>query len=361
MQLHGGNSAEIAQKYDLDERMILDFSSNINPLGFPSSVPALLKQDTATIVRYPDTHSTNLRKVIARRIGVNIGNIIVGNGSTELIYLLPRVFKPRSALILQPTFTEYQASLLSSGCVLRYLALKERYNFSVDLDEVVDLLPNIDILYVCNPNNPTGVLLKKDALQPLIVEAGKRNVVLVVDESFMDFSGYDSLAEEAVKRDNLIVLNSMTKFFGIPGLRLGYLVAHKKTVELISKHKEPWSVNVLAQRIGVACIADHVFCARTRQFVSRERHYLYTQLNAIQGLKAYDSSANFLLAKIVKNGLTSTGLYSALAREGILIRDCRSFKGMGGKFIRLAVKKRKQNQRLIKELKSIVGGVQRVT
>ena len=109
MQLHGGNSAEIAHKYDLDERMILDFSSNINPLGFPSSVPALLKQDTATIARYPDTHSTNLRKVIAPRIGVNINNIIVGNGSTELIYLLPRVFKPRSALILQPTFTEYQS------------------------------------------------------------------------------------------------------------------------------------------------------------------------------------------------------------------------------------------------------------
>lgn len=361
MQLHGGNSAEIAHKYDLDEGRILDFSSNINPLGFPSSVPALLKQDTATIARYPDTHSTNLRKVIAPRIGVDVKNIIVGNGSTELIYLLPRVFKPLSALILQPTFTEYQLSLLSSGCVLRYLTLKERYHFRADIDEVVALLPKIDILYICNPNNPTGVLLKKDELKPLIVEAGKRNVLLVVDESFMDFSGDDSLAEEAVKRDKLIVLNSMTKFFGIPGLRLGYLVAHGQTVERINKHKEPWSVNILAQRIGLACLTDDAFSTRTRQFVSRERHYLYTQLNAIEGLKAYDSSANFLLAKILKKGLTSTELYSALAREGILIRDCRSFKGMGTKFIRLAVKKRKQNQRLILKLKNIIGGVNRAS
>ncbi len=361
MQLHGGNSAEIAQKYDLDEGRILDFSSNINPLGFPASVTTLLRKDTGAIACYPDTHSTNLRKVIAPRIGVTTGNIIVGNGSTELIYLLPRVFKPRSALILQPTFTEYQASLLSSGCALRFLLLKERYNFRVEIDEIVPLLPEIDILYVCNPNNPTGVLLTKEALKPLIIEAGKRNVVVVVDESFMDFSGDDSLAEEAVKRDKLIVLNSMTKFFGIPGLRLGYLVAHGKTVERINKHKEPWSVNVLAQRIGMACLKDDAFCARTIQFVSRERHYLHTQLNAIEGMKAYDSSANFLLSKIVKNGLTSTEVYTALAREGILIRDCRSFKGMGTKFIRLAVKKRKQNDRLIAALKSLVGGVKRAS
>lgn len=361
MQLHGGNSAEIAQKYDLDEDRILDFSSNINPLGFPASVTTLLRQDIGTIACYPDTHSTNLRKVLAPRIGVTTRNIIVGNGSTELIYLLPRVFKPRSALILQPTFTEYQASLLSSGCALRFLPLKERYSFRVDLDEMIPLLPEIDILYVCNPNNPTGVLLKKEALKSLIVEAGKRDVVVVVDESFMDFSGADSLAEESVKSDKLIVLNSMTKFYGIPGLRLGYLVAHGKTVERINKHKEPWSVNVLAQRIGSACLKDNAFCARTRQFVSRERHYLYTQLNALEGIKAYDSSANFLLSKIVKNGLTSTEVYNALAREGILIRDCRSFKGMGTKFIRLAVKQRKQNNRLIKALKSIVGGVKRAS
>ena len=359
MQLHGGNSAEIARKYDLDERRIIDFSSNINPLGFPSSVTKLLMKDTSTIARYPDTHSTNLRKVIAPRIGADLKNIIVGNGSTELIYLLPRVFKPRVALILQPTFTEYQSSLFSSGCALRYLSLKERYHFRADIDKVVASLPKIDILYICNPNNPTGVLLNKDVLKPLIDEAGKRNVLLVVDESFMDFSGDDSLAEEAVKREKLIVLHSMTKFFGIPGLRLGYLVAHGKTAERINKHKEPWSVNILAQRIGLACLEDDAFSARTRQFVAQERHYLYDQLNSIEGLKAYDSSANFLLSKIVKKGLTSTELYSALAREGILIRDCRSFRGMGAKFIRLAVKKRKQNQRLIKSLKSIVGGMNR--
>ena len=355
MQLHGGNSAEIAQKYGLDEQAIIDFSSNINPLGFPTGIRNLLKRDASVITRYPDTHSSHLRKMIASRIGVNEKNIIVGNGSTELIYLLPRVFNPRTALILQPTFTEYQASLESLGCTIRHLHLDEGAHFSVKIDDVFPLLPKVDIIYLCNPNNPTGVLVKRDDLKLLIPVAAKRGVLCVVDESFIDFSGDESLAGEAATRNNLIILKSMTKFFGIPGLRLGYLIARGDTVTRINKHKEPWSVNVLAQRVGAACLEDHYFYANSRQLVSRERHYLHTQLNGIEGLRAYGSSANFLLLKIVKNGLSSTEIYHALAREGILIRDCRSFRGMGSKFIRIAVKKRTQNQLLIKALKKIVG------
>jgi threonine-phosphate decarboxylase len=354
MQLHGGNSGEIAKKYGLDEQAIIDFSANINPLGFPKGIKALLNKNTAVITRYPDTHSTHLRKIIASRNGVHEKNIIVGNGSTELIYLLPRVFNPRVALIPQPTFREYQASLESMGCTIRHLPLDERSLFRVKIDDMLSLLPKVDIIYLCNPNNPTGVLEKRDYLKPLIAEAAKKDVLCVVDESFIDFSGDESLGGEAVKRNNLIILKSMTKFFGIPGLRLGYMIAQRPTVACINKQKEPWSVNVLAQRVGAFCFKDNHFSTRTRQFVSRERHYLYNQVNGIKGLRTYDSSTNFLLIKILKNGLTSTEIYNSLAGDGILIRDCRSFKGMGKKFIRIAVKKRKQNQLLIKALKKIV-------
>ena len=355
MQLHGGNSAEIAQQYGLDERTIIDFSSNINPLGFPTGIKSLLKKNTSVINRYPDTHSSNLRKIIASRIGVHEKNIIVGNGSTELIYLLPRVLNPRTALILQPTFTEYQASLKSMGCTVRHLPLDERTQFSVKIDDILPLLPKVNVVYLCNPNNPTGILVKRDDLKFLISKAAKRGVLLVVDESFIDFSGEESLADEAVKRKNLIILKSMTKFFGIPGLRLGYLITQGKIVARLNKHKEPWSVNVLAQRVGEVCLNDDHFYDNSREFVSRERLYLYTQLNDIKGLKVYDSSSNFLLSKIVKNGLSSTEIYNTLAREGLLIRDCRSFRGMGTKFIRIAVKRRKQNQLLIKAIRKIVG------
>jgi threonine-phosphate decarboxylase len=146
----------------------------------------------------------------------------------------------------------------------------------------------------------------------------------------------------------------MTKFYGIPGLRLGFLISHKKTIARINKHKEPWSVNVLAQRVGEVCLKDHQFSALTRDFVVRERNYLYTQMKGIKGLRAFDSSANYLLVKVEKNGLSSTEIYRSLARDGLLIRDCRSFRGMGTRFIRVAVKKRKQNQLLLKALRKIV-------
>jgi threonine-phosphate decarboxylase len=355
MQVHGGNSAEIARKYGLDEQTIIDFSSNINPLGFPTGIQDLLKKDISVITRYPDTHSSSLRKIITSRIGVPEKNIIVGNGSTELIYLLPRVFNPQTALILQPTFSEYQASLESMGCAVRHFSLDENAHFRVNTDDIIPLMSKVDIIYVCNPNNPTGVLVKPGDLKPLVTQAAKRDILFVVDESFMDFAGDESLAGEAVKRKNLIILKSMTKFFGIPGLRLGYLIAHGKTVESINKHKEPWSVNVLAQRVGEACLTDDSFYGNTRQFVSRERKYLYRQLNGITGLRVYDSSVNFLLLKIVKKILSSTEIYHILARQGFLIRDCRSFRGMGTNFIRIAVKRRKQNQLLIKAIKKIMG------
>ncbi|MDX1778718.1 MAG: aminotransferase class I/II-fold pyridoxal phosphate-dependent enzyme, partial [Thermodesulfobacteriota bacterium] len=225
MQVHGGNSAEVARKYGLDEQTIIDFSSNINPLGFPTGIQDLLKKDISVITRYPDTHSSSLRKIITSRIGVPEKNIIVGNGSTELIYLLPRVFNPQTALILQPTFSEYQASLESRGCAVRHFSLDEKAQFRVNTDDIIPLMSKVDIMYVCNPNNPTGVLVKRGDLKPLVTKAAKRGILFVVDESFMDFAGDESFAGEAVKRKNLIILKSMTKFFGIPGLRLGYLIA----------------------------------------------------------------------------------------------------------------------------------------
>ena len=151
-----------------------------------------------------------------------------------------------------------------------------------------DELRKVNVLYLCNPNNPTGILMKRDDLKFLISKAAQSGVLLVVDESFIDFSGDKSLAGEAVQRKNLIILKSMTKFFGIPGLRLGYLVAQGKIVARINKHKEPWSVNVLAQRVGAFCLKDNQFTTRTREFVSRERNYLYTQLNEIKGLMKKD-------------------------------------------------------------------------
>ena len=354
MQVHGGNVREIARTYRLDEAGVLDFSSNCNPLGFPPGIRSLFQREAATILHYPDTLCTELLRELAQESGVGEKNIIAGNGSTELIYLIPRALKPRAALIINPTFGEYERSLSSMGCDIECIHLKERSHFRIKTDEVIPLLSRVEILYLCNPGNPTGVLTGRDEIQTLIQAAEKRGVVVVLDEAFMEFSDNHSLAHQVTQRKGLIVLRSMTKFFGIPGLRLGYLLAPSGMIAAISPHKEPWSVNTLAQKAGITCLADEPFRVKTRRFIVRERRYLFTQLSAIQGLVPYTSSTNFILSKITRRGLTSTTLYQSLAKKGILIRDCRSFRGMGSKFIRVAVKKRMHNDLLIRETRKIV-------
>jgi len=175
-----------------------------------------------------------------------------------------------------------------------------------------------------------------------------------VDEAFMDFSDNHSRAHQVRKQKGLIILRSMTKFFGIPGLRLGYLLAPAGMIAAINMHKEPWSVNTLAQKAGIACLEDEPFRVKTKRFIERERPYLFFQLAAIEGLQPYASATNFILSKITRKGLTSAELYQALAKKGILVRDCRSFRGLGNKFIRVAVKKRKHNDLLISETRKIV-------
>lgn len=356
MQVHGGNTGEVSRRHGVAEDAIIDFSSNSNPLGFPPAVRALLARGALLLTRYPDTHSTELREVLAPALACSPRNIIVGNGSTELIYLLPRVLKPRRALVLKPTFSEYEKSLHAAGCAVQYLTLREKRGFRVRVEEAFGLLKRTDMIFLCNPNNPTGMLVGDGELRELLDQAEKQGVVVVVDEAFMDFTPQESLAREVNLRSNLIVVRSMTKFFAVPGIRLGYLLAPAALVRRLNTHKEPWTVNGLAQSIGVACMADSRFGEKTRRFVDAERRYLVSRLKAVGGLHPYCSSANYLLVNISRRGLSSSLLYEELAGQGILIRDCRSFKGLGGRFIRVAVKGRRHNRMLIAALARAVEG-----
>jgi len=355
MQIHGGNIRDVSRKYTIKESNIIDFSSNINPLGFPKAIHTIIPKELNKIVSYPDSQSTQLKETIAKKLGLDEKTILVGNGSTELIYLIPRVLKPKHALIPLPTFIEYGKSLLSVNCELRYLHLNAKQKFRLNIEETVPSLKKGEILYVCNPNNPTGLLLSGNEVSSLVAKAEKKGVMVIVDEAFMDFCEDNSAIDQVKKRENLIVIRSLTKFFAIPGLRLGYLVANQKLVHKMSLFKEPWSVNILAQKAGEACFNDESFALRTKRFIAKERTYLISELGKIKGLKVYDSSTNYILLKIVRPGLSSGRLYDSLARQGLLIRDCRSFKGLGNNYIRVAVKRRKENTLLITHLKNIVG------
>ncbi len=356
IQVHGGNLREISRRYELEEGAILDFSSNINPLGCPPAARALLRHGASLLASYPDTRCGELREALAASLRCAPQNIVAGNGSTELIYLIPRAFKPRRALVLVPAFSEYERSLLAAGCAVRSVPLQEAEPFRVPFGKVLALLHRVDMLFLGNPNNPGGTLMDQDELCALLGAAEKKGVLAVVDEAFVDFSPRHSLVGNIRRRKNLMLLRSMTKFYGIPGIRLGYLVGSTPLLKQLNRYKEPWTVNALAQKIGVACAADERFAARTRRFVDSERDYLFTRLQSISGLQPRPSSTNYLLVKITRGGLSSAKLYEKLARQGILVRDCRSFRDMGNRFIRVAVKRRSDNRRLLAALQQVVGG-----
>lgn len=354
IQVHGGNRLEISRRYAIAEDAIIDFSSNINPLGCPSSVRPLVRNGVALLTAYPDSHCLELREALAAAWGCSSQHIIAGNGSTELIHLLPRVLRPRRALIFTPTFSEYEASLRAAGCAIHTISLRDGEGFRMPAREAISFLPRVDVLYLCNPNNPTGTLAEPNLLAALLAAAEKQKVLVVVDEAFMDFAPDHSLVRSAGRRNNLLVLRSMTKFFGIPGIRLGYLVGPPQLIKRLYRHKEPWTVNTLAQKIGIACMAEHRFAAETRRFVAAERAYLFSRLQSIPGLQPIPSAANYLLLKITCRRLSSAIVYEELARRGILVRDCRSFKGMGARYIRVAVKRRRENRLLLAALKEVV-------
>jgi threonine-phosphate decarboxylase len=356
IQEHGGNLREISRHYGVDEDAIVDFSSNSNPLGCPAAVRTIFRNGVSLLSSYPDIHCAELREALAVALGCGPQNIIAGNGSTELIYLIPRAFKPRRALILNPTFSEYEKSLLAAGCAVRSLPLHEEEQFRVSPREVSGLLSRVDMLFLCNPNNPTGVLMRRDALSAILTEAGKKGVLAVVDEAFVDFAPRSSIVGDIRRRKNLMVLRSMTKFYGIPGIRLGYLVGSSHLVRQLNRFKEPWTVNALAQKIGIACAADRKFAVESRRFIDAERDYLVSQLQSISGLQPWPSSANYVLLQITRGGLSSGEVYEKLAGQGILVRDCRSFKGMGNRFLRVAVKRRQDNRRLLAALQNVAGG-----
>ena len=354
MQVHGGNLREISRLYHIDEEAIIDFSSSINPLGCPSGVRLLLRKGAALLSSYPDSHCNQFREALAASLGCAPLHIIAGNGSTELIYLIPRAFKPRRALVFSPSFSEYERGLREAGCAVQTIPLQEGDGFRVRAEQAIALLPRVDMLFLCNPNNPTGALMEPDKLGALLAAAKKSGVLVVVDEAFVDFAPRHSVAGKAVSGRTVMVLRSMTKFFGIPGIRLGYLVGPPPLVAQLNRHKEPWTVNALAQKIGIACAADKDFADDTRRFVAAERGLLFSRLGSIPGLQPRPSSANYLLLKITGRGLSSTRLYEELARRGILVRDCRSFTGMGNKYIRVAVKLRRDNRLLLAALKTVV-------
>lgn len=356
MGLHGGNLKEAQERYLLKKEEIIDFSANINPLGFPKSVGKIISSYLDDIARYPDPDCRDLKKALAGCLNISADNLLIGNGSMDLIFSLAFALKPKRALIPIPAFSEYERAVHLAGGRCLFVKTHEKNDFAVNVTEIVKRLDSVDLLFICNPNNPTGFLWDKEAMRFLAGKCEKNGVFLVIDEAFMDFveeKNASSMAAARPYRKHVLVLRSLTKFFALAGLRIGYLAGNKKLLNRISSYQPPWSVNVLAQMTACEIIRDSVFIKKSRDYVLKESSFLFKELQKLEFLKPYPVSANFIFCRLEDKKINARRLCDYCGGKGILIRDCSNFRGLDGRFVRIAVRRREENVLLLSCLEGI--------
>lgn len=349
---HGGNVEEIKRIYGLKENEIIDFSANINPLGISERVKEAMIKGINSIERYPDITYYELKKEISDFEKVALENIVLGNGAAEVIFNVVRGIKPKKALIVAPTFSEYEDALNSVECEVNHYVLKD--NYSVDNEFLEEIKEELDIIFLCNPNNPTGALIEKDFSLKVLEKAKKMNVIVVFDESFLDFveDNYKySLIEELDNFKNLIIVKSLTKLFAFPGIRLGYgLSSNNNVIEKINSVGTPWSVNTVADYAGREALKDVEYIKNSVAYIKKENEFLYNGLEKFKDITTFKGAVNFIFFKLNKN----IDLREKLIRRGIIIRSCSNYIGLDHNFYRVAVRTRKENKKLLEELSKVL-------
>jgi len=313
---------------------------------------SLISSRIASLVHYPDPDCTDLIQTFAAHHGVASDEVIAGNGSTELLYLIPRVVGVSRAVIPVPSYSDYAAAARLSGLPVEKVPLRDENGFAPDLPALAGILCDTDLVFLGQPNNPTGMLFDPELLKKLAADFPR--VVFVVDESFLPFvEGTQSLM--IGRPPNVIVLISLTKFYAIPGMRLGMAVADRHVIAGMKKYLPPWTVNSLAQAAGTAALQDADYAMRSRSLVASERRWMHNELENIRGLKVYPGYANFLLVRTDRSGSDATTLADALLSTGIAIRLCDNFDGLDRRYFRMAVRTREDNARLLAELGKTLG------
>lgn len=352
---HGGDVLTWAKKSGLDPKEIADFSASINPLGPPPIARRAFLQSYAEISRYPDAKGQGLQEALALRHGVKPEEVILGNGSTQLIYLLCQTLRPRKTLIILPAFSEYGNALKLAGAEIRPFFLLAENDFRLPLEQFMqEWEEGVDMVFLSNPNSVTGQVIFRAGVEKAARLALKKKIFLVMDEAFIDFAERESVKELIRENPYLIVLRSLTKYYALAGLRIGYLLAQQPIIEALACHQEPWSVNGPAQRVALACLEDMPFRLKTTRWLKREISFLINGLTKIKGLHPYPSSVNFMLVGLNKSGANALDLRSFLLQRKILIRACDSFPGLGTNYIRVALRLRRENRLLLDALNELL-------
>lgn len=348
MNFHGGD----IYRYNKE---LVDFSSNINPLGVPDSFRRLLLERLEDFTRYPDMEYLQVKEKIAEYLQVgDTGLIIPGNGAIELIYKLAAVSGARQVASLRPTFSEYARAAEAAGLEFVDIAAFNADYSGIDMDMLLSGIKPRSLVIICNPNNPTGTLIKKKTMRDIAAALLELDCRLVIDEAFIEFTEdypQNSMVDAVEEYSNLTVIRAATKFFGMPGIRLGYAVtADTATAKAVNDHMEPWNLNSAAVIAACSIFQDHAYIERSKAWIKSERGYLHEELGKLKELKVYPSEANFHLAEIIGGRMTAAQLKSDMVQRGILIRTAEGFKGLSEFHFRVAVKDRSSNELLIKAL-----------
>ena len=349
---HGSDLEKIEEIYGIKKEEIVSFSANVNPLGVSPLLRSALSEKIDAITTYPDREYTSLRKCIAAYCGTEYENIIVGNGSTELISLFIQIEHPKKALVIGPTYSEYEREIALGGGTTLYYPLKESDNFKLNVEDfLTHLNESIDLLVICNPNNPTSSSIRRGEMRHILDACKQHDIYVMVDETYVEFA-YDMEEISAIPLtnyyNNIVILRGTSKFFAAPGLRLGYAVTgNRDLIEAINTRKNPWTINSLAVVAGETMFRDGEYIEQTKRLISSERARIFDLLKKNPDFKVYEPSGNFMLVRILKENVTSQDLFDRAIREKMMIRDCSTFPFLDNKYVRFCIMKREDNDRLL--------------
>lgn len=350
-EVHGGN----IYKYD---RKMIDFSANLNPLGMPEASKKAIISNIDKYECYPDPFNRELKKAVSQFHKIDEDYLSFGNGAADIIFKIALAFKPKRALIVEPTFSEYEEALSIADAEIDYFMLKEEKGFVLDVDEVIQQIQDkhqdrkpYDIVFICNPNNPTGIPVEREKMIKLANATSKTGARLVIDQCFSEFMIEEekySVLDNIINLDGVIVLKAFTKIFAMAGLRLGYCVCSEKEVaDTISSILQPWSVSTVASKAGVAALSETGFIDETKKYIEKQRIYLVGELKKL-GIKVFDTRANYIFFRTEKE------IIKPLENKGFLVRSCANYPSLDSSFYRIAVRKDIENKAFIEALQDVL-------
>ncbi|MED0670913.1 threonine-phosphate decarboxylase CobD [Aneurinibacillus aneurinilyticus] len=354
---HGGDLLTASALFNVEPEQLLDFSANINPLGPPEGVLEAIENAKNNIVHYPDPAHRKFLCALARKYAVPEEMLLVGNGAAECMALVLLALAPTAVGVIYPSFVEYTQLAQQYGAEVIGCVGREETGFLPVEEELGLLLDKVDILFIGHPNNPTGLMYSHETLSRLAVQAQEKDAYLVVDEAFIDFlpeENQPTLLKHLASYPHVILLRSLTKFYAIPGLRLGFAAAHPDVIARMKGKQVPWSVNCFALAAGEACCAAGEYEAATRRLIADERVYLHSRLSKDLRFRVWPGQANFLLIRLPE-GQTAEAVQDGLGRRGIMIRNCAMYPGLTARDFRIAVRSREENNRLLRALAEMMG------